>query len=707
VLNTPRADQREAETMSDQPERLKSAVALFQAGEHGAAKALCRSLFHGSTEIAGAAYQLAGLIENAAGDAEAAKDHLRRAVIVTPAGRAARINLAAVEEGLDKPADWARRHRLLAIIDPTLALAWHATSLHARGENQIAAARAANRRALLLEPGTPRYLERRADLTRDRTQEVSRFLRHACVADPGSIALVEKAARHFGARNDHESALAILTAALGVKESPRLRTAAGYTLRRLWRNPEAADHFRRALAAAPETGDALLGLMWCRRQECDWDGDLALLSHVHDLFLDAGLASAQPAFTLAWSADPNVQLMAARATADAHFASIPAPVRQARAARGGAGRIRLGYLSPHFGEHPVGRCIIEVLERHDRTQFEVFAYATRDHGTHEIHRRARDCVEHFRSLAQATEEEIHDRIVADGIEILVDLDGYSQGHPGVIAQRPAPVLVNFLGFPGTSGGLHDYLVNDHVTIAPGTDSAYAEHIVWMPHCYLPVPAEGRRADPPNRAEEGLPEDRLVLGAFHTAYKITPEAFEAWCAILRAVPDAVLWLLDGPAPHGANLRAAARRRGVAVDRLIFARFRPDHADHLARLPLADLFLDTFPHTAHSTAAELMSRACPLVTRTGDAFASRVAASVLRAAGAADLITEDWNSFVAKAVDLCAAPGALETLRKQLRAAHATAPLFDRDRYVRALETGYREIAARHRAGKPPASIEIAE
>ncbi len=373
----------------------------------------------------------------------------------------------------------------------------------------------------------------------------------------------------------------------------------------------------------------------------------------------------------------------------------------------GAGkRIRLGYLSPHFGEHPVGRCIVEVLERHDRARFEVFAYASKDHGAHEIYRRVAACVEHFRPLGAASEDEISARIRSDEIDILVDLDGYAQGHPNIIAHRPAPVLVNFLGYPGTGGGLHDYLINDRNTIRPGTETAYTEPIVWMPDCYLPPPTEGRPAPTPTRADEGLPSGRLVLAAFHTAYKITPEAFGAWCRILRAVPDAVLWLPGGPASRAEALRAAAERRGVAPDRLIFARFHPEHGDHLARLPLADLYLDTFPHTSHSTAAELMYRACPLVTRTGDAFASRVAASVLGAAGMLDLVTPDWEAFIAKAITLCTTPGALGRIRQRLRAARTSAPLFDRDRYVRALETGFAEMAERHRAGKPPAPIRIA-
>lgn len=697
--------------MQDQAERLRTAVQHYQSGGRQEALAICLSLFQGSIDVAGAAHQLAGLILNDQGQLDEASRHLRQSILINPVGRAARINLAVVEEKRRPLEDLARQYRLLLVIDPICAEAWHGLSTrhHMAGATQSAARK--NRRALISRPGAAGYLEAHADLATASTnaRAAAGFIKWAFIADPSSIALTQKAVDYLNAINANPAALGVLETALRVNENAGLRVAAGYMLRRLWRNPEAVDHFRRALLQAPKTGDALLGLMWCRRQACDWDGDLIWQSKAYGLLLQVGLASPQPAFALAWSSDPAAQFAAARSVARAHLEAAPAISTKTRAMPGiskPGPRIKVGYLTPHFGEHPVGRCVIEVIERHDRTRFEVFAYATKAHGGHEIMRRARSSVENFRDLDKASESEIHERIIADDIEVLVDLDGYSQGLPAVIARRPAPVLINFLGFAGTSGGLHDYLISDHMTIRAGTENHYAEQIIWMPDCYLPPPTDATSANKvPSRREEGLPENGLVLAAFHTAFKITPEAFDAWCHILREAPGAVLWLLDGPAPHAATLRAAARRRGVSEDRLVFARFRPDHTNHLARLPLADLYLDTFPHTAHSTAAELMLQGCPLVTRTGDALASRVGASVLRAAGGGELVTRDWRSFVEKAVNLCVTPGALEQIRRRLRTARASAPLYDRDGYARALEDGFSRVAARHRAGQRPASIEI--
>jgi protein O-GlcNAc transferase len=697
-------------TMQDDAERLRTAVAYFQSDNHLETLAICRSLFQGPIDVAAAAYQLAGLTLNATDRLDEASTQLRRSILIQPTGRAARINLAVVEQRRGRIEYLERQYQLILFVDPACADAWHGLSSRSQAAGEIDAASRQSRRALLLQPSVPRYLEARADLALSMNDApmAAGLVKWAFITDPFSIVLARKAAGYLGAVNAHPGGLAVLKAALFLNENADLRIAAGYMLRGQWRNPEAVDHFRRALILAPAAGDALLGLMWCRRQACDWDSDLSWLSKAYDLFLQTGQASPQPAFALAWSGAPAAQLAAARSVAGAHLDGSKRPIKtlDRRQTSNPRQRIKIGYLTPHFGEHPVGRCIIDVIERHDRARFEIHAYASKDHGGHEIMRRARSSVEHFRDLDKASEAEIHERIMADGIEILIDLDGYSQGLPSVIARRPAPILVNFLGYAGTSGGLHDYLISDRTTILAGTEEHYAEKIIWMPECFLPPPTEGTPVKSiPSRKDEGLPENALVLAAFHTAFKITPEAFDAWCQILRQVPAAVLWMLDGPTPHAEMIRAAALRRGVSADRLLFARFRPSHADHLARLPLADLYLDTFPHTAHSTAAELMFQGCPLVTRTGDALASRVGASVLRAAGAGDLVTGDWTSFVQKAVELAVTPGALTHIRQRLKNARATSPLFDRDGYARALENGFTQIVARHRVGQCPASIEI--
>jgi protein O-GlcNAc transferase len=688
--------------MQDEAERLRAAVAHFRNDEHEQALEICRGLISRDAKIVGASNQLIGLVLNHEGDMEPAARHLRLALVIDPSGRAARTNLAVVEEKLGRVDQTARQFRLTLAVDPLCAEAWHGLARRKPGAGSM------NSRALLIEPNAARFLEALADHVMDGANTVTdaaRLPKWAFVANPGSTRIAHRAASFLVSTNRPGDALWILERALAGNERADLRVAAGYMLRRVWRNPEAVDHFRRALIQVPDEANALLGLMWCRRQACEWAGDLVWLTRALDLFLKAGLTRSQPAFALAWSSDPAEQLLAAQGVAHAHLETKVSASLQRRPLSSGH-RIRVGYLSPHFGEHPVGRCVVELLERHDETRFEIFAYASKSHPGHPIHQRVRDGVDHLRDLNGASESEIRDRITSDNLDILIDLDGYSQGLPGVIAGRPAPVLVNYLGFPGTSGGLHDYIIGDRSTIARGTEAHYAENIVWMPHCYLPPPTGiDATTQRPTRHAEGLPEHGLVLAAFHTPYKITPEAFDAWCAIMRSVPSAVLWLLDGTPPHADVLRAAAKARDVSPDRLIFAGFRPAYTDHIARLPLADLYLDTFPHTAHSTAAELMYQGCPLVTRTGDAFASRVAASILKAANLPDLITDNWDAFVDKAVNLCSSPSALRDCRQRLAASRTRAPLFDRDGYARAFEEALTSMATRYRGGHRPAPIEI--
>lgn len=687
--------------MQDEAERLRAAVAHFQNDEHEQALEVCRGLISRDAKIVGASQQLIGLVLNQEGDLEAAVRHLRRALVIAPSSRAARTNLAVVEEKLGRINQMVRQFRLTLAVDPICAEAWHGLAQREPGAGPMTA------RALLIEPNAARFLGALADHVMNDNDTVTavRLLKWAFITNPGSARAVHRAADFLVSTNAPRDALWILERALAVTERADLRVAAGYMLRRLWRNPEAVNHFRRALIQIPNEADALLGLMWCRRQACDWAGDLVWLTRALYLFLKTGLTRSQPAFALAWSSDPAEQLLAAQGVAQAHLATKVSASLQRRTVTSNHG-IRVGYLSPHFGEHPVGRCVVELLERHDKTRFEIFAYASKDHPGHPIQKRVRDGVDHLRDLNGASEAEISSRVTADNLDILIDLDGYSQGLPGVIAKRPAPVLVNYLGFPGTGGGLHDYIIGDRSTIARGTEQHYSENIVWMPHCYLPPPTGIDAATQrPTRNAEGLPEHSLVLAAFHTPYKITPEAFDAWCAVMRSVPSTVLWLLDGAPPHADVLRAAAKAKGISPDRLIFAGFRPAYADHIARLPLADLYLDTFPHTAHSTAAELMYQGCPLVTRTGDAFASRVAASILKAANLPELITDDWDAFIDKAVDLCSSPAALWDYRQRLIASRSSAPLFDRDRYTRAFEEALTIMATRYREGRPPTPIEI--
>jgi predicted O-linked N-acetylglucosamine transferase (SPINDLY family) len=334
-----------------------------------------------------------------------------------------------------------------------------------------------------------------------------------------------------------------------------------------------------------------------------------------------------------------------------------------------------------------------VLETHDASRFAIHAYSYGPEILDGQRERVRNACGVFRDIRVLKDSAAAERIAADEIDILVDLVGYTQDcRPLICARRPAPVLVNWLGYPGTLGHprLADYIIGDPVVTPLAHAAHFSETLALMPNCYLPYD-RGRSVGPrPSRQEAGLPEGKFVFCSFHQGYKLNPQVFDIWCRLLREVPQSVLWLQKSGDEMIGNLRREAQARGVDPERLVFAARVDSTADYLGRLQLADLALDTHPYTSHSTGSDLLWAGVPLVTKIGETFVSRVAASLLRAAGMPELITEDWEGYFALAKRLALEPGTLSGLRSRLQAAHATAPLFDTERFTRDLEDLYLAI-----------------
>jgi predicted O-linked N-acetylglucosamine transferase (SPINDLY family) len=298
-------------------------------------------------------------------------------------------------------------------------------------------------------------------------------------------------------------------------------------------------------------------------------------------------------------------------------------------------------------------------------------------------------------------------IRARGIDILVNLNGYfGSVRQGVFALRPSPVQVNFLGFPGTLGAPYmDYIVADPVVLPPASARWYDEAVVRLPDSYQPTDATRAIAPGPvRRADCGLPERGVVFCCFNNNYKILPEIFAVWMRLLRAVPGSVLWLIEDNPHVAANLRREAALRGVAPERLVFAR-RLRQPEHLARHRCADLFLDTLPYNAHTTASDALWAGLPLLTCRGTTFPGRVAASLLRSVGLPELVAEDLRDYEARALALARDPARLAALALHLRTRGRQSALFDTQTYVRHLETAFAAMHARHRAGLAPAPIDV--
>jgi len=331
----------------------------------------------------------------------------------------------------------------------------------------------------------------------------------------------------------------------------------------------------------------------------------------------------------------------------------------------------------------------------------VFGYSTGPDDRSPMRARLVRAFDRFVDLRNRDPLAIADAIRGDTVDILVDLKGHTEGAmPIVLARHPAPIQVHYLGYPGTvAAGLVDYLIGDPVVTPPEHFADYAEALVTLPDCYQINDVERPIGETPPRAEVGLPEGALVFASFNNTYKINPQVFDAWMAILREVPDAVLWLLAkrDDDPHVANLRREAHARGVEPARLVFARHRPN-PEYLALYRHAALFLDTWPYNAHTTASDALWAGCPVLTTIGDTFAGRVAASLLNAVGLPELVAPTVDAYVAQAIALAGDRAELARLRSFLLDGGRASPLFDTQRTTWALEAAYAAMAEQHRNGE---------
>jgi protein O-GlcNAc transferase len=324
-----------------------------------------------------------------------------------------------------------------------------------------------------------------------------------------------------------------------------------------------------------------------------------------------------------------------------------------------------------------------------------------------MRRRIEAAFERFVDARPQGDDQIADLVRALEIDILVDLKGYTQdARTSVFAMRPAPIQINYLGFPGTIGaGFMDYIVADQTLIPQDWQHCYAEKIVWLPDSYQANDDRRIIADTvPARVDLGLPKTGFVFCCFNDNYKITPSVFFIWMRILLAVEHSVLWLFEDNPTAASNLRREAAARGVAPERLVFARRLPN-AEHLARHRCADLFLDTLPYGAHTTASDALWAGLPVLTCLGETFAGRVGASLLNAVRLPELVTTTPNAYEKLAIELTRDPARLAALKAKLAGNRLTTPLFDTARFTRHIEAAYAAMMERHRAGLPPDHIHV--
>ena len=506
--------------------------------------------------------------------------------------------------------------------------------------------------------------------------------------------------------------VALSVADVGIKLEPdtySLHFNRAVALERLNRSGDAAHAYADALRCDPQSGNALIAMCRLRSQVCDWDGLEVSRALARTMTYKKG-AKTPPFGILPLTPSLAEVYNANRLWARSFVVDQPPLATYApRPVERRSERLRIGYLSADFHQHATAALIAEVFEFHDRGRFETFGFSigAKDHGP--MRQRLVAALDHFHDIADFSFDAAAGAIRRTDIDILIDLKGYTfQARPEILARRPAPIQVNYLGYPSTMGARFiDYIVGDAVVTPMEHAPYYTEQIVQLPHSYQPNDRKRLVSpDRPTRANCGLPATGFVFCCFNACYKITPAIFSIWMRLLAEAPHSVLWLYASDPSVPDNLRREAVARGIDPGRLVFATPLP-MSDHLARIGLADLFLDTLPVGAHTTASDALWVGLPVLTCCGEGFAARVSASLVRAVGLPELATASLEDYERTALELYRNPATLMAIRGRLVENLPAAPLFDSLRYTRDLERALLRMSEIRDQGLPPQPFAIVE
>jgi protein O-GlcNAc transferase len=475
------------------------------------------------------------------------------------------------------------------------------------------------------------------------------------------------------------------------------------TLLTLKRHAEALEAYEKVASISPST-DYLRGyLLHTSMQVCRWDGWPRLVDETLAC-VDRGERAAAPFALMATPASSAALLACAKTYALDHCP----PKTTTLDFKSAAGRrLRIGYFSTDFRNHPVAQLVVRMFECHSREDFEWLGFALGPAAPDDMSLRVSSALDRFMTVADKSDAQIAAIARDAGIDIAVDLNGFTEGaRPNIFAHRAAPVQVNYLGFPGTMGcDYMDYIVADATVIRPDEHHLYAEKVVLLPGCYQANDNTKRIGESvPSREGLGLPAEGFVFACFNNNYKITPDVFDVWMRLLLKMPDSVLWLLRSNEAASLALEAEARARGVDSSRLVWGE-RMALAEHLARHAQADLFLDTFHYNAHTTCSDALWAGLPVLTFAGPTFASRVSASLLKSVGLPELVTQSAAEYEALAFSLATTPQSLAGIRSRLHRNRDETTLFDTARFTEGIEAAYKAMWARVQEGLAPTSITI--
>ena len=507
-----------------------------------------------------------------------------------------------------------------------------------------------------------------------------------------------------------EEALASYERALAVRpDYAEALYSRGLTLKKLRRLEEARESFEQAIAIKPDLKFAVDALADCAIKLCDWEladrlyGALdKLMSEPHSVARGQGVS---PFPYLGYCGDASMQLRCARNYIQDRIPAVPKPLWRDAIWRND--RIKIAYLSADFREHPVAQLAVDLFEQHDRSRFEVIGISYGPDDRSEMRARLVNAFDQFHDVRSVSDREVAHLVNRMQTDIVIDLTGYTEHcRPEILSYRPAPISVLFLGYPGTVGASFiDYILADKVVLPFDQQPFYTENIVHLPDSYMVNSRRKVAAETPTRRAAGLPEEGFVFCCFNNLYKINRKVFEAWTRLLGQVDGSVLWLTSTSEATCDRLRGEAVKRGINAERLVFAERQPMLTQHLARHRLADLFLDTLPYNAHTTASDALWAGLPVLTCYGTSFQGRVAASLLNAIGLPELVTADLEEYKSLALRLATQPLLLTDFKARLERNRGMCSLFDVDRFRRHIEIAYTAMWESWQQGRRPHSFSV--
>jgi protein O-GlcNAc transferase len=638
---------------------------------------------------------------------EEAVAHFEKALSVRPRYAEARYNLGNALKALGRHEAAIAQFEDALVVRPNYFEAHNNLGIVLMEQRRLADAVVRFEKALAIKPD---YAEAHNNLGNalqalHRPEEAIVSYERALAVNPDYVDALNNIGTALKVVGQYERAVASLEKATALQpDNDEMHDNLGMALYSLGRLDGAIASYRRAGELNPLRGHARSSYVMLNRQICDWSdfsGDERSLVEA----LDLEAAEVSPFVTLVTLDDPALQLKCARRCCEAFKSERSSPVWDGTVYS--HSKLRIGYVSSNFRTHATAMLIAELIEKHDRGRFEIYGFSFGPDDGSPMRRRLVQSFDQFLDVRHISDLDLARRIRALEIDIVVDLKGHTQDNrAAVFAYRPSPIQVAHVGYPGTTGADYiDYIVVDPFVVPLDQQPHFAEKLVHLPDCYQPNDRKRQIAErTPTRAECGLPEQSFVFVSFNNIYKITPQVFDHWMRLLRSISGSVLWLLGDNKWAMANLRMEAEARGITPDRLVFAPRMPP-AEHLARHRLGDLFLDTLPCNAHTTASDALWMGLPLVTCPGRSFASRVAGSLLHAVGLPELVTETLDEYEALALRLARDPSMLANIRNKLVQNCATAPLFDSDRFSRHLEHAYHHMWERWQRGEAPCSFAV--